>query len=163
MSKNPSFSHAISLSHYSVSTKWGHRKKKNVGGIALVPQLKGDGSRRKENPVEMGPLQSSMAFMRDQLSAQHGWWQLRAEAVCLRASAKTSIQCIELFSKRGFWQLCRESHLKPIWVCLESGDRYLLQHNLTQGTRQPSPPPFVPATGTHLLEGDTAADQDMWH
>lgn len=63
-----------------------------MGGIALVPQLKGDGSRREENPVEMGPLQSSVAFMRGQLSAKHGWWQLRAEAVCFRASAKTSIQ-----------------------------------------------------------------------
>ena len=164
MSKNPSFSHAISLSHYSVSTKWGHREKKN-GRNCFSPSTQGWWIQEGREPRRNGAISKFNGICERSAFCQStdgGSFELR-QFVWVPVPRQANIQRVELFSKRGFWQLRREKHLKAIWVCLESGDPHLLQHNLAQGTRQPSPWPFIPTTGTHLLKGGPVADQDIWH
>lgn len=122
-----------------------------VTGIALVPCFKGDGFRR-QNPEEMGSQQSPLVFMRSHFSAKAlvvaalSWGR-----VCLRTRAKISKHLVCWAFQQAIQQFCQlflsaaqeEASQSQLGLSGIRGPQ-VLQHTLTQGTKQPSPPSFIP-------------------
>lgn len=155
----------ISLSHCSACIKRRHKGKSDR--IALIPCFKGDEFRR-QNPEEMGSYQSPVIFMRGHFSAKAPVVAaLSWSRVCLRTRAKTSKHLVCWAFQQAiqqFWQLFlsaaqEEASQSQLGLSGIRGPQ-VLQHTLTQGTKQPSPPSFIPTTGTHLFQ---AAAQDIGH
>lgn len=83
---------------------------------------------------------------------KHWWWQLWAEAgVCLRTRAKISKHLVCWAFQQAIQQFCQlflsaaqeESSQSQLGLSGIRGPQ-VLQHTLTQGTKQPSPPSFIP-------------------
>lgn len=75
-----------------------------MGGIALVPLFKGDSLKKEENPIELGPLQSLVAFKRGDFpqSTDGGSFELRPNLFGSQSQDKQTFGSVEPSSKLGF-------------------------------------------------------------
>lgn len=154
-----------SLSHCSVCIKQRHRGKSDRN--CFNPLLQGWWI-QETKPRRNGVIaKSSDIYERSLFSQAPVVASLSWSRVCLRTRAKTSkhLVCWALQQAiQQFWQLflsAAQEEASQSQLGL-SGIRspQVLQHTLTQGTKQPSPPSFIPTTGTHLPQ---AAAQDIGH